>query len=72
MLIFLKMDSFSNTLNRFKSLNFAIVRGPSPSGPPAGGGVIAFWWPGVPPPPNQNPPYASGHPLEIESFPQKC
>ena len=23
------MDSFSNTLNSFKSLNFAIVRGPS-------------------------------------------
>ena len=27
------MDSFSNTLNRFKSLTFATVRGPSPPDP---------------------------------------
>ena len=55
---FWKMDSFSNTLNRFKSLNFAIVRGgPSPPRTPCGGRMIAFWWPSVPP--NQNPLYAT-------------
>ena len=49
MLIFWKMDSFSNTLNRFKKWNFAIVREPSPPDP-LRGRVIAFKWPGRPPP----------------------
>ena len=53
------MDSFSNTLNRFKILNFATVREGLRPRTPCVGRVIAFWWPGVPPP-NQNPPYATG------------
>ena len=43
------MDSFSNTLNRFKSLTFATVRGAFAPRTPCGGRVIAFWRPSVPP-----------------------
>ena len=42
------MDSFSNTLNRFKSFNFATVRGAFVPRTSCGGRVIAFWWPIVP------------------------
>ena len=52
------MDSFSNTLNRFKILYFATSRGAAAPGPPCRGRVIAFWWPGVPPP-EPKPPYAT-------------
>ena len=57
MLICFKNISFSNTLNRFKIVNFDTIRGtPRPRTPWVG--VIAFWWPVVPTP-NQNPAYAT-------------
>ena len=37
MLKFLKMDSFSNTLHRFKVLNFVAIRRAAAPGPPAEG-----------------------------------
>ena len=58
---FWKMDSFSNTLNRFKILNFIPSEGAAAPLTPCWGRVIAFWWPDSPPP-NQNPPYATAFP----------
>ena len=52
------MDLFSNTMNRFKILNVATVRGPSPPDPLRGARdslLVAR----CRPPPNQNPPYAT-------------
>ena len=43
------MDSFSNTLNRFKILNFATIREPS-APDPLQGARDSLSWPGVPPP----------------------
>ena len=53
------MNSFSNTLNRFKKWNFATVRGAFAPRTPCWGRVIAFKWPGRPPPPKKNPGDAS-------------
>ena len=47
------MNSFSNTLHRFKKWNFSTVRGALAPRTPCGGRVIAFKWPGRPPPPKK-------------------
>ena len=48
LLIFLKIDSFSNTLNLFKMLNFAPIGGLHAPDPLLGGSRDSFLWPGVP------------------------